>query len=201
MTRKTRWTPANIVSALRMAVAPIIVLLTYVAIWSGQILPHQMVDQLTHPWIMFTAAILFVTAGLSDILDGYLARSRNEVTNLGKFLDPLADKVVIMTALILLVRTGWAPAWIAIAIIIREVAITALRSMASAEGIIIAASKPGKYKTVTQNIAIFALLVHYDFFGLPFHLFGTVVLYGALLLTLYSGWDYMKKFFSNLQEP
>ena len=110
------------------------------------------------PYHQPLAAALFISASLTDSLDGYLARSRNLVTDFGKFMDPLADKLLVCSALICFVQLGSVPAWMVIIIIAREFAITGLRSLAAADGIIIAASKWGKAKTISQMIAIILML-------------------------------------------
>lgn len=141
----------------------------------------------------FLAAILFIIASTTDWVDGYYARKYNLVTNLGKFLDPLADKLLVSAALILLVEMGLAPAWIVILIISREFAVTGLRLVAAGEGIVLAASSMGKLKTVTQIVATAALLLHnfpFSYLGFPF---GTIMLYAALFFTVYSGIDYFVK--------
>jgi CDP-diacylglycerol---glycerol-3-phosphate 3-phosphatidyltransferase len=200
MTKIKTWTPANIVSAMRIGAAPVIVLLMYAEKWANGTGAPAPIAEAKYLWISFVAAAFFLISALSDIVDGYLARKRGEVTDLGKFLDPLADKVVVGTSLIMMVGLDWIPAWIAIAIIMREIAITALRSMASAEGLIIAAGPWGKAKTVVQSTAITILILRYDYFGLPVYLLGQITLYVALLLTLYSGWDYMKAYFTSRNE-
>lgn len=139
------------------------------------------------------AAILFIVASTTDWVDGYYARKYNLVTNLGKFLDPLADKLLVATALILLVELGLAPAWVTIIIISREFAITGLRLVAAGEGVVLAAGSMGKLKTATQMIAISALLLHnfpFSYIGLPF---ATIMLYAALFFTVLSGYDYFVK--------
>lgn len=141
----------------------------------------------------FIAALLFIIAAATDWVDGYYARKYDLVTNLGKFLDPLADKLLVSAALILLVEMGAAPAWVVILIISREFAVTGLRLVASGEGIVLAASNMGKLKTATQMIAIAALLLHnfpFSYIGFPF---GTIMLYIALFFTVLSGYDYFVK--------
>jgi CDP-diacylglycerol--glycerol-3-phosphate 3-phosphatidyltransferase len=132
---------------------------------------------------------------MTDWLDGYLARKNNEVTTLGKFLDPLADKLLIVTALIMLISLDRAQAWIVALIVGREIAVTGLRSIAMAEGLVLQASPMGKTKTVAQICAIVPLLIHYRFYGVDFQKIGTVLLWVALILTLWSGVDYVRKFF------
>lgn len=145
------------------------------------------------PVAHFAAALLFIIAAATDWVDGYYARKYDLVTNLGKFLDPLADKLLVSAALILLVEMGLAPAWVVILIISREFAVTGLRLVASGEGIVLAASNMGKLKTATQMVAIAVLLLHnfpFSYIGFPF---GTVMLYIALFFTVLSGCDYFIK--------
>lgn len=145
------------------------------------------------PVMHFIAALLFILASTTDWVDGYIARKYNLVTNLGKFLDPLADKLLVSAALILLVELELAAAWIVIIIISREFAVTGLRLVAAGEGIVLAAGQMGKLKTATQMIAIILLLLHnYPFSYISFPL-GTVMLYLALLFTVISGVDYFIK--------
>ncbi len=155
--------------------------------------------------VSFWAALVFSVAAITDFLDGYLARKWQEITVLGKFLDPLADKLIVMAALIMLIPHGRIPAWAVFVLLAREMVITGLRSIASAEGIVIAASNLGKYKTILQMVAIIGLLLHYDyywFFGLrhewlhvSMHRFGLLFFAFAFILTVWSGIDYLVKFF------
>lgn len=161
------------------------------------------------PGMSLLAALIFSLASITDWLDGYLARRLNLVTVMGKFLDPLADKLIVMAALIMMIPLGRVPAWAVFLLIAREVIVTGLRSVASSEGVVIAASDLGKYKTIFQMVAIIGLLIHYDycwFFGLDisllcadFHNVGTFFFYIALFLTLWSGLDYLIKFFRVLE--
>lgn len=132
------------------------------------------------------AAVLFALASLTDYLDGYLARKWQVVTNFGKFADPMADKILVMTAFIMLVELGFAPAWVVAIIICRELAVTGLRLLLVENGgTVLAAAMPGKIKTFSQMFAIIFLLLHLQ-------LLGTITLYIALFFTLYSGYDYFK---------
>lgn len=145
------------------------------------------------PIAHFVGALIFILAASTDWLDGYYARKYNLITNLGKFLDPLADKLLVSAALILLVELGLAPAWIVIIIISREFAVTGLRLVAAGEGIVLAASNMGKIKTVTQILAIALLLLHnypFSYTGFPLDL---IVLYVAMIITAISGYDYFVK--------
>jgi len=141
------------------------------------------------------AAILFLIAIFTDLLDGFLARRQQVITNFGRFLDPVADKLINSAALIMLIPLSRAPAWMVFLIIGREMAVTGLRAMASSEGIVIDASMLGKRKTLTQNAAIFLLIFHYPIYSLDFHLYGTVLLWMALAITYWSGIAYFTTFF------
>lgn len=141
------------------------------------------------------AMILFILASLTDLVDGLIARRYNLVTNIGKFLDPLADKLLIMSVLIMLVHLGWIMAWMAILIIGREIVVTGLRAMAADKGQIIAADNFGKLKTIFQTVALCPLVLHYKWWGMDPNLLGIVLLWIALVLTLYSGGNYLYNFF------
>ena len=145
------------------------------------------------PYGEYLATIVFILAAGTDGLDGYMARSRNEVTKLGKFLDPLADKLLISAALVSLVELNLMAAWPAVLIIGREFAVTGLRTIAAGEGVVIAASPLGKLKTISQTIAIILLLQQElirSYVQLPV---GEATLYIALILTVISALDYFYK--------
>ena len=146
-------------------------------------------------WGSFLAALFFGMAAITDILDGFFARRHGTVTVLGKFLDPLVDKILISGTMIMLIPLERIPVWIVIVIIAREMALTGLRGIAVTEGIVIQASALGKYKTIFQSVAIVGLCLHYDYLHIDFHAVGMVFLWGALILTLWSGWDYFKHFY------
>ncbi|MBI5787783.1 MAG: CDP-diacylglycerol--glycerol-3-phosphate 3-phosphatidyltransferase [Candidatus Schekmanbacteria bacterium] len=133
------------------------------------------------------AALIFSLAALTDWLDGYIARSTDQITDLGKLLDPIADKLLLAAAFISLVDIGRAPAWMVVVIVGRELAITGLRSLIANKGIIIVSSNLGKYKTVSQIIAVLLLILN------PVPHLGHISLWIALLLTLVSGVDYFLK--------
>ena len=139
------------------------------------------------------AAFTFFIASLTDFFDGYLARLYGHTTTLGKFLDPLADKLIVAAALIMLAaatRTPRVPAWMVVIIIGRELAVTGLRGIASGEGIILAAEDLGKYKMIFQMFALHGLMIHYQYLLIDFHAAGMYFLWIALVLGVWSGIDY-----------
>ena len=140
----------------------------------------------------------FIVAATTDILDGWLARRGQQVTKIGKLLDPLADKLLVTTSLIVLLAVDRLPLWtlpLVVVIIGRELAVTGLRGIASTGGQVIAAGKMGKLKAVTQNVAIGCLLFTDGTLGLPNHAIGLTLLALATLLTLWSGWRYFAQYF------
>ena len=170
----------NTITLLRLAVIPVLFLLLFSP---GRILS-------------MIIAVLFIIASITDLIDGYIARKYNIVTTMGKFLDPVADKLVVTTAMIMLIPIGRIPAWIVALIIMRDLLVDGLRSIASADGLVIDASRLGKQKTLCQVVAVSALLIHYDtVFGIDAHAVGIVVLVLALVLTVWSGADYFRKFY------
>ena len=179
----TAWNLPNAISLLRIFTAPILILLL--------ISPNKKTNLI--------AAIVFAVAALTDWLDGYLARKMGVETTFGKFLDPLADKLLIATSLVMLIPMGRVPVWMAALIIGREIAVTGLRAVVSRGGVIISASRLGKYKTVFQIVSVIALLVHYKFLGIDFHIVGTAFLWIALVFTLWSGVDYFVRFLKKVK--
>jgi CDP-diacylglycerol--glycerol-3-phosphate 3-phosphatidyltransferase len=154
------------------------------------------------PMRSFIASLLYLGAAAGDALDGYLARSRGEVSMLGKFLDPLADKLIVTAVLVFMVALGRVPAWIVVVLIARDLAINGLRSVASAQGLVIAASDGGKIKTALQLVAIMMLLIHfrYPVLGtniqpIDYHRVGLVVLYLSTAASVISGAQYLRSFF------
>jgi CDP-diacylglycerol--glycerol-3-phosphate 3-phosphatidyltransferase len=172
----------NLLSALRIFAIPLLVVL------------------LTSPGPLpsFLAALVFFIASLTDLLDGYLARQQKAETAVGKLLDPMADKLLILAVMIMLIPLDRIPAWIVVLIIGREVAITGLRGIASAEGIVIASSRWGKAKMVLQSLALGGLMLHYEYLGINFHVLGAILLWIALVITLWSGFDYFYKFYREM---
>ena len=139
-------------------------------------------------------AAIFGVAALTDLLDGYLARRRKQITTVGQLMDPLADKLLIAGALISLVQMDLAPAWIAAMIIGREFAVTVLRSIANGKGLVIPASSMGKLKMAAEVTAILALILGQVEDLKPLHVIGTVALWFALLTATISGVEYYRHF-------
>ncbi|MGN7356084.1 CDP-diacylglycerol--glycerol-3-phosphate 3-phosphatidyltransferase [Paenibacillus sp. SAF-054] len=145
------------------------------------------------PLNQLIAVFIFIVAASTDGIDGYLARKNNMVTNLGKLLDPLADKLLVAAVLISLVEMGKCDSWIAVVIISREFAVTGLRQIALLDGSVVAASKWGKVKTVIQIIAIVLMLINnfpFELIGVPLDIIAT---WAAAIITIYSGIDYFVK--------
>jgi len=178
------WNIPNLLSIFRLLAIPFVVFFLF---FPG-------------PLASFMAALIFSLASLTDLLDGYIARQQKTETPIGKLLDPMADKLLITSAMIMLISLERIPAWIVVLIVGREIAITGLRGIASVQGIVIAASKWGKAKTVLQSIALIGLLLHYEYLGIDFHLLGMILLVIALLITLWSGLDYFLKFYREHQK-
>ncbi|HIW01361.1 MAG TPA: CDP-diacylglycerol--glycerol-3-phosphate 3-phosphatidyltransferase [Candidatus Desulfovibrio intestinipullorum] len=171
-------TLATKITLLRIVLIPLVLLLLY----------------FENPTNCILAAIAFGVAGITDWMDGYVARHHGMVTNMGKFLDPLADKLLICGVLIMLVELGWAPAWVVIIIVSRELVITGLRTIAIDEGIVMAADRYGKLKTVLQIAAIIPLIIHYRFLGLDMHFWGTIILYLSMFMAIFSCINYFRQF-------
>ncbi|MCB2355490.1 CDP-diacylglycerol--glycerol-3-phosphate 3-phosphatidyltransferase [Clostridium estertheticum] len=139
------------------------------------------------------ATIIFIVASLTDKLDGYIARSRNQITNFGKFMDPLADKLLVTAALVSLVELHIVYGWVAMIIIAREFAVSGLRTIAASEGKVIAASKWGKLKTVIQIVAIITALINLSYVNNTLNIFTDVFMGVAVIITIISGVDYFVK--------
>ncbi len=166
----------NTLSTIRLALIPVVVICLY--------FPGRLGS--------FLAALFFGLAAITDLLDGFYARRYKVVTSLGKFLDPLADKLLVSVTMIMLVTLNRIPAWIVILIIAREMAITGLRGIAVAEGTVIEASSLGKYKTTFQLVALICLSLHYEYLTVDFQAVGMVFIWAALILTMWSGWVYFR---------
>lgn len=180
---------ANKITLVRILLIPIFMIFMLSDFSIGDVTLFNQVIPVHH----LIGALIFIIASATDWLDGYVARKYNLITNLGKFLDPLADKILVTAALISLVQLQLAPAWIVIIILSREFAVTGIRLIAAGEGDVIAASQLAKWKTTFQIIAIAALLLYNIPFTLISFPFGDVMLWVALLLTILSGFDYFWK--------
>ncbi|KUH58318.1 CDP-diacylglycerol--glycerol-3-phosphate 3-phosphatidyltransferase [Tractidigestivibacter scatoligenes] len=183
------WTPANIVTCVRVAAVPLWLLVAEMSPVAG----------LGSGWSL-GVFLFFVALSLTDKLDGYLARSRNEVTTFGKFLDPIADKLVVVVALCFLLERGEVSSWVLLVIVAREFLVSGLRMVVASSGTVIAASSLGKGKTAVTMVAISALLLA---MALPtggaaeaFELLGQVLMVAAVVLTAWSGIDYFVKAWS-----
>ena len=178
------WTLPNLLSLFRILIIPLLVyLLTY---------PDR--------YFSLLAAALFVVAALTDYFDGYLARRTQSVSDVGKILDPLADKLMVASALIMLAgmdrpNEPSVPAWLVVVILARESAVTLIRGIALAEGIVMHAETLGKYKFILQALAIVALLVHYRYWGLDFFAVGLYFLALSAVVAIWSGVNYHAQFF------
>ncbi len=178
------WNLPNSVTMLRIGVVPILLFMPLTLSVSGSRF----------------LAWAFIIAALSDLLDGWLARRKGgrDITRIGKLLDPLADKLLVSTALIMLLAIGRIPLWgagMVVVIVGRELAVTGLRGIASSQGHIVAATWSGKIKTLAQNCATVALLFHYETLGLSAHNVGMTLLALATALTLWSGYTYFYDYF------
>jgi CDP-diacylglycerol---glycerol-3-phosphate 3-phosphatidyltransferase len=181
-TRERFWNLPNTITVVRMAVVPVLV---GFPLYSGR------VGSTVVAW-------LFIIAAFGDLLDGWAARRGSQVTKIGKLLDPLADKLTVATALIVLLAMGRIPAWglvLVVVVIGRELAVTGLRGIASAGGQVVAAGWQGKLKTTAQNIAIGCLLFPEGTLGVPNHRLGVTLLAVATALTLWSGYVYFADYF------
>lgn len=142
----------------------------------------------------FLSAVLFSAAAITDYLDGYLARKWGVESTFGRIMDPVADKLLVSTALIMLTALRWVPAWIVCVVIGREIAVTGLRNIIAESQEDVSATWLGKYKTGFQIAAIIPLLIHYPYLGLNFNAIGQFFLWGALVFTIWSGFDYFIRF-------
>ena len=187
----------NKLTIFRIILVPIMVIIPFLGlntIYTNSLIPLT--------WIIIEA--IFIIASITDKLDGYIARSRNQITTFGKFLDPIADKILVLAAMIMLVQDQRLPAWIPIIVLFREFIVSGYRLVAVGEnGNVIAASIWGKLKTVTQMFAlIFALIDMNPYakclsgelngFALAINIIATVLMTVSVIATIYSGWDYVK---------
>jgi CDP-diacylglycerol--glycerol-3-phosphate 3-phosphatidyltransferase len=181
--RERFWNLPNTITVVRLAVVPVLIAFPLYGGRAGS----QVV------------AWLFILSALGDVLDGWAARWGSQVTRIGKLLDPLADKLTVATALIVLLMMGRIPEWALVLVVVvigRELAVTGLRGIASAGGHVVAATWPGKIKALAQNIAIGCLLFPQGTLGLPNHRMGVTLLAIATALTLWSGYVYFADYFA-----
>ena len=186
---------ANKLTILRSILVPIMVIIPFFNI-KGEILGI--------PITYIIVDAIFIIAAITDKLDGYIARSKNQITTFGKFLDPIADKIVVITAMVMLVEWGHLPAWIPIIVIFREFVVSGYRLVAvKQEGNVIAANNWGKLKTVTQMVAISLAFIDPNSFGTIFNgnlegyefiinLLVTLIMSVSVIATIFSGWEYIK---------
>ena len=178
------WTLPNLLSLFRILIIPVLVYLL----------------SFTDPKSALLAAGLFLIAAITDYFDGYLARRNKSVSDVGKILDPLADKLMVASALIMLAAMDRpnepsVPAWLVVIILARESAVTVIRGIALAEGIVMHAESLGKYKFVLQAYAVVGLLIHYRYWGLDFYAAGLYFLMLSAVIALWSGVNYHVQFF------
>lgn len=185
------WNLPNSITFGRLLVAPVLLVLIL-------LLKYPPETSALARTLSFVTAITFAAAMATDMLDGYLARRYKKTSTFGKFLDPLADKLLFITAMIMLIPLGRIPAWIVAVFFVREVTITALRGIAVEEGIIIDASHWGKYKSAFVSSATVGLLLHYPFFGIQWRMIGWLFLVPAFLMSIGSGLHYTIRFFKEL---
>lgn len=184
------WNLPNMLTMGRIAVIPLFVWLTYDA------------DPMYSLW----AAALFTLAAVTDVIDGFLARRWNMITTVGKLLDPLADKLIVMAAMVMMTRLGRIPAWIVIVLLSRELIVSGLRQIAASEGMVIAAAQEGKWKTSLQLVGIIALCIHYihpvNLAGyvlvVDFNLIGKILVYLSVAFSVWSGANYFRAFLAML---
>jgi CDP-diacylglycerol---glycerol-3-phosphate 3-phosphatidyltransferase len=191
--RQEFWNLPNAITLVRIAAIPVFLVFTFDESRTNS----------------FIAALVYSATAGTDFVDGWLARRMNLVTVIGKFLDPLADKLIVMSALVMLVHLGRVAAWVVILVMAREFIITGLRTIAMSEGVVIAAGQEGKYKTALQLAAIVFLLLHYRY-PIDFFLFtrevdanrvGTVLLYLSVVFSVWSAFLYLRGFLRATYQP
>jgi CDP-diacylglycerol--glycerol-3-phosphate 3-phosphatidyltransferase len=181
------WTPANVVTVARIVLVPLWLL-------AAELAGARAEGAASGPALAVFA--FFVVLSLTDKLDGYLARSRHEVTTFGKFLDPIADKLVVVVALCYLLEAGSVSSWVLLVVVAREFLVSGLRMVVASRGVVVAASNLGKWKTATTMVSISAILLARGLVGAPaafFWWFGQALLVVAVVLTAWSGVDYFVK--------
>jgi len=188
MNKNTFWNLPNSLTVLRIALIPVMVGL----MWGEN--PGK--------WLCIVTMAIFVGAMITDIVDGYLARKWGLESVAGAFLDPLADKLMVVTVLVMCVQQGWLPAWLVALLICRELTITGLRTIAVSEGLVLSASVLGKFKTATQATALGFLLWHHEtklfwLVDVDAHACGVLLMYLATVFSLWSAGSYLRQFFQH----
>lgn len=185
----------NKLTVFRIILVPIMVIIPYLPI-EGEMFSVPIT------WVLVN--LIFIIASITDKLDGYIARSRNLVTTFGKFLDPIADKILVLAAMIMLVADGRLPSWIPIIVLFREFLVSGYRLVeVEKSGKVVAASMWGKLKTVTQMIGLIIAIIDTNYFGaflggnllgisLVINIVSTVTIFISVIATIFSGWDYLK---------
>jgi CDP-diacylglycerol---glycerol-3-phosphate 3-phosphatidyltransferase len=174
----------NLITLFRIAVIPLVL---------------YFIDNAS-PTRSFIATLIYTAAAASDFFDGYLARQRGETSMLGRYLDPLADKIMVMATLVWMVERERVPAWLVVVLLARELAITGLRAIASTEGIEVRVSDDAKMKTALQLVGILGLIIHFEYpilftqITVDFHKVGMATLYMSLLFSVYSAVQYVRMF-------
>ncbi len=187
---KELWNLPNMLTMGRIAVIPLFVWFTYDA----------------DPFYSLMAAAVFALASITDVVDGFLARRWNMITVTGKLLDPLADKLIVMAAMVMMARLGRIPAWVVIVLLGRELIVQGLRQIAATEGLVIAAGQEGKWKTSLQLVGIIALCIHYTHpmdllvtqFDCDYNAVGQVLIYASTVFSVWSAGGYFRAFFHTL---
>lgn len=185
--RRENLNVANLLTMIRLLCVPVVAVMLY----------SEGFRPLSYGASLWVFAI-YATASLTDFVDGYIARRFNQITRLGQLLDPLADKLMVTTALIMMVPLGYVPAWMACVITAREVAITGLRGAAVDDGVVIPASQLGKLKSLFLSLGTGFVMVHHPVLGLNNPLIGKYLLWIGTALTLWSGVDYFCSFVSKV---
>jgi CDP-diacylglycerol--glycerol-3-phosphate 3-phosphatidyltransferase len=186
------WNLPNMLTMGRILVIPLFVWLTYDA----------------DPMFSTIAATVFTVAAVTDVIDGFLARRWNQITVVGKLLDPLADKLIVAAAMVMMVRLGRIPAWLVIVLLSREFIVTGLRQIAASEGMVIAAGQEGKWKTSLQLVGIVALCIHYphpvnfffETYTVNFNLVGKVLVFASTAFSVWSAALYFRAFLQMLSK-
>lgn len=185
MSFRSQMNLANRITLARIAMVPVFIVLLY----------------FDRYWTNIIATIIYTATALTDLVDGHIARKHNMVTDLGKILDPVADKILVTAALVLLVEMGRLEAVVVIILIGRDLMIGALRNLAASKGTVIAAGKGGKIKTVFQMIGVGMIIWKNELLGIDIMLIGKVIVYASVILSLHSGWVYYRNYEEQEAEP